>query len=122
MNSADEIGGFVSWNTYKYNKYPRNYENWFKGGITTNPITWDNTKETKKDSHKGILFRDLKVFPKNIDIKLIDGIVWSSVPNVPGKFFLKMIKSYHFADINLFWVDIKDNAKLRVDKWFMKNN
>ena len=122
MNSPDEIGGFVSWNTYKYNKYPRNYENWFKGGITTNPITWDNTKETKKDSHKGILFRDLKVFPKNIDIKLIDGIVWSSVPNVPGKFFLKMIKSYHFADINLFWVDIKDNAKLRVDKWFLKNN
>ena len=22
MNSPDEIGGFVSWNTFKYNKYP----------------------------------------------------------------------------------------------------
>ena len=124
MNSANETGGFVTWNTFKYNKYPRkdNYENWFKGGVTTNPITWDDSKETKKDLHKGLLYRDLKIFSQNIDIKLIDGIVWSTVPNVPGKILLQTIRSYHFADINLFWVDIRENAKLRVDQWFKKNN
>jgi hypothetical protein len=124
MNSANETGGFVTWNTFKYNKYPRkdNYENWFKGGVTTNPITWDDSKETKKDLHKGLLYRDLKIFSQNIDIKLIDGIVWSTVPNVPGKILLQTVRSYHFADINLFWVDIRENAKLRVDQWFMKNN
>ncbi|MDC3297560.1 DUF3089 domain-containing protein, partial [Flavobacteriaceae bacterium] len=124
MNSANETGGFVTWNTFKFNKYPRkdNYENWFKGGVTSNPITWDDSKETKKDLHKGLLYRDLKIFSQNIDIKLIDGIVWSTVPNVPGKILLKTVRSYHFADINLFWVDIKENAKLRVDQWFKKNN
>ena len=124
MNSANETGGFVTWNTFKFNKYPRkdNYENWFKGGVTTNPITWDDSKETKKDLHKGLLYRDLKIFSQNIDIKLIDGIVWSTVPNVPGKILLQTVRSYHFADINLFWVDIKENAKLRVDQWFKKNN
>ena len=124
MNSANETGGFVTWNTFKFNKYPRkdNYENWFKGGVTTNPITWDDSKETKKDLHKGLLYRDLKIFSKNIDIKLIDGIVWSTVPNVPGKILLQTVRSYHFADINLFWVDIRENAKLRVDQWFKKNN
>ena len=124
MNSANETGGFVTWNTFKYNKYPRkdNYENWFKGGVTTNPITWDDSKETKKDLHKGLLYRDLKIFSQNINIKLIDGIVWSTVPNVPGKILLQTIRSYHFADINLFWVDIRENAKLRVDQWFKKNN
>jgi len=124
MNSPDETGGFVTWNTFKFNKYPRkdNYENWFKGGVTTNPITWDDSKETKKDLHKGLLYRDLKIFSQNIDIKLIDGIVWSTVPNVPGKILLQTIRSYHFADINLFWVDIRENAKLRVDQWFKKNN
>ena len=124
MNSANETGGFVTWNTFKFNKYPRkdNYENWFKGGVTTNPITWDDSKETKKDLHKGLLYRDLKIFSQNIDIKLIDGIVWSSIPNVPGKILLQTVRSYHFADINLFWVDIRENAKLRVDQWFMKNN
>ena len=124
MNSANETGGFVTWNTFKFNKYPRkdNYENWFKGGVTTNPITWDDSKETKKDLHKGLLYRDLKIFSQNIDIKLIDGIVWSTVPNVPGKILLQTVRSYHFADINLFWVDIRENAKLRVDHWFKKNN
>ena len=123
MNSPDETGGFVTWNTFKFNKYPRkdNYENWFKGGVTTNPITWDDSKETKKDLHKGLLYRDLKIFSQNIDIKLIDGIVWSSIPNVPGKILLQTVRSYHFADINLFWVDIRENAKLRVEKWFQKN-
>ena len=124
MNSANETGGFVTWNTFKFNKYPRkdNYENWFKGGVTTNPITWDDSKETKKDLHKGLLYRDLKIFSQNIDIKLIDGIVWSTVPNVPGKILLQTVRSYHFADINLFWVDIRENAKLRVNQWFKKNN
>ncbi|MBT7740132.1 MAG: DUF3089 domain-containing protein, partial [Cryomorphaceae bacterium] len=124
MNSPDETGGFVTWNTFKFNKYPRkdNYENWFKGGVTTNPITWDDSKETKKDLHKGLLYRDLKIFSQNINIKLIDGIVWSSIPNVPGKILLQTVRSYHFADINLFWVDIRENAKLRVDQWFKKNN
>ena len=124
MNSPDETGGFVTWNTFKFNKYPRkdNYENWFKGGVTTNPITWDDSKETKKDLHKGLLYRDLKIFSQNIDIKLIDGIVWSSIPNVPGKILLQTVRSYHFADINLFWLDIRENAKLRVDQWFKKNN
>ncbi len=124
MNSPDETGGFVTWNTFKFNKYPRkdNYENWFKGGVTTNPITWDDSKETKKDLHKGLLFRDLKIFSQNIDIKLIDGIVWSSLPDVPGKILLKTVRSYHFADINLFWVDIRENAQLRVKNWFKKNN
>ena len=124
MNSANETGGFVTWNTFKFNKYPRkdNYENWFKGGVTTNPITWDDSKETKKDLHKGLLYRDLKIFSQNIDIKLIDGIVWSTVPNVPGKILLQTVRSYHFADINLFWVDIRENAKLRVEQWFKKNN
>lgn len=124
MTAADEIGGFVSWNTYKMNKYPRknNYEEWFRGGVTSNPITWDESTETANNLHKGILYRNLKIFPKNINIKIVDGMVWSSVPNVPGKFLLSTIRDYHFADINLFWVDIRDNAKLRVKQWFLKNN
>ena len=122
MNNPRETGGFVSWNTFKFNKYPNkdNYENWFKGGVTTNPISWDDKKVTTKEFHKGLLYRNFKIFRNNIDIKLIDGIVWSTVPNVPGKFFLKRVRSYHFADINLFWVDIQENAKLRVEEWFKK--
>ena len=98
------------------------YEEYFRGGVTSNPITWDKSTETDKSLHKGLLYRNLKIFPKSLSIKVIDGMVWSTVPNLPGKLFFSAIKDYHFADINLFWVDIQKNAKLRVKQWFLKNN
>ena len=106
------------------NKYPRknSYEDWVRGGVTSNPILWDKSKETTKKFHKGLMYSDLKIYKNNIDIKLTDGIVWSTVPNVPGRLLLRTIRDYHFADINLFWMDISKNAKQRVDQWFLKNN
>ncbi|GIS00934.1 MAG: hypothetical protein CM15mP102_17540 [Flavobacteriales bacterium] len=122
MSSPNEIGGFVAWNTYKINKYPRKntYEEYFRGGVTSNPITWDKSTETDKSLHKGLLYSNLKIFPRSLSIKVIDGMIWSTVPNLPGKLFFSTIKDYHFADINLFWVDIQKNAKLRVKEWFKK--
>jgi hypothetical protein len=48
-------------------------------------------------------------------------MLWSSVPKIPKRFFLSFIKNYHFADINLFWADIQNNAILRVKSWTEKN-
>ncbi len=31
LTSAEATGGFVSWNSYKMNKIPKNFESWFKG-------------------------------------------------------------------------------------------
>ena len=50
---------------------------------------YDKSKETTKKFHKGLMYSDLKIYKNNIDIKLIDGIVWSTVPNVPGRLFIK---------------------------------
>ena len=35
--------------------------------------------------------------------------------------FIIFIKNYHFADINLFWKDIQENALIRTDNWFKIN-
>lgn len=141
MTSPDEVGGFVSWNTYKYNTYPKkdNYERWFKNAVVTNPITWNETVESRESDHKGMLFApgslykylglsfffsrsdELKVYSKKIKVKVIDGLLWSTPPDIPGKIFLSMVKNYHFADINLFWKDISDNSKIRVNKWLQMN-
>ena len=66
MSSPDEIGGFVAWNTYKINKYPRKntYEEYFRGGVTSNPITWDKSTETDKSLHKGLTLQKLENFSK----------------------------------------------------------
>lgn len=120
MTKPDQIGGFVSWNSYKRKNYPKTYDQWYKGGITTNPITWDESITTSRTKHLGTLNSDEKIYKNAIDIKIIDGLIWSSVPRIPKRFLLSFIKSYHFADVNLFWKDIEVNSLLRAEKWKQK--
>ncbi|MDA0936988.1 MAG: DUF3089 domain-containing protein [Bacteroidetes bacterium] len=121
LNAADKVGGFVSWNSYKMNKLPKKYIEWYKGGVTTNPISWDSKVTSELADHKGMLNTDLKVYPKTLEVKVYDGILWSSIPKIPGRFLLSFIKNYHFADINLYWQDIQENAALRSRVWYQKN-
>lgn len=120
MTKANDTGGYVVWNSYKKNKYPKKYETWFEGGITSNPITWNTEKETQKSQHQGLLYNDNKIYPQSIEIELTDGLVWVSLPKVKKRIYMFFIKDYHFADINLFWKDIQLNAQQRVDAYFNK--
>ncbi len=121
MNRPNAIGGFVAWNTFKKKNYPKTYEKWYKGGVTTNPITWDDRIETKLEEHLGTLNSDGKIYDSAVAVKVIDGLLWSTVPRIPKRFLLSFIKSYHFADVNLFWKDIEKNAQLRADQWTKLN-
>ena len=64
---------------------------------------------------------ELKVYPGKTKVKVIDGLIWATPPDIPGKLFLGIVKDYHFADINLFWKDISENSKIRVNKWLKMN-
>ena len=121
MDSPLATGGYVSWNTYKRNNYPSSYEKWYKGATTTNPVTWDNKIETTFDQHLGVLNADGKIYPNALRLEVVDGLIWSSVPKIPKRFFLSFVKNYHFADINLFWKNIEQNAVRRVNAWYQKN-
>ena len=117
MTRSDEFGGFVSWNSFKMGKFPQNYAERFAGGVTTNPIKWDKSKNSLKSEHKGLLSKDLNIYPQSLTVKVKDGLLWTSIPDIPGKLFLSFIKNYHFADINLFWKDIQLNAIQRLEAW-----
>ena len=117
LQNRDEIGGYVSWNTYRKGSYPKKYEEWFKGGSTSNPITWDNEVKTEYEQHKGLLYTDDKVYPNSVKIILKDGLIWSYLPRIPKRLFLIIKKNYHAADINLFWKDIEINAVNRLKNW-----
>ena len=121
MDDPMATGGYVSWNTYKKNNYPPTYEQWYKGATTTNPISWDTAKNTTFDQHLGVLNGDGDIYPNALEVQVIDGLIWSSVPKIPKRFFLSFVKNYHFADINLFWKDIEKNAMDRVNAWQKKN-
>mgnify|MGYP001168970242 FL=1 len=122
LQLPEQTGGFVSWNTFKKNKFPKRYKDWFQGGIVTNPISWNTEKKSQESQHLGVLYSDKKIYPKSLSVEIIDGMIWSTLPKVPKRFLLSFIKNYHFADINLFWADIQKNAVNRSEAWFQQNN
>jgi hypothetical protein len=48
-------------------------------------------------------------------------MLWSTLPKIKKRLLLSFVKNYHFADINLFWKDIQQNAVVRTDNWFKLN-
>jgi hypothetical protein len=120
MVKPDQTGGFISWNTYRKNKFPKKYDLWYKNKVTTNPISWDNSKSTSRKDHKGFLFSNGKIYNEALKIDIINGLVWTSLPRFPYRLFLIFKKNYHIGDINLFWKDIQNNAQLRVRSWIEK--
>ena len=125
LNGPNQINGFVNWNTFRMNKKPKKgkhpaYFSWKKNQYVINPITWNTDTITSYDQHKGMLYIDNKIYSKNVRIKVYDGIVWSTIPKKASKnIFFRLINNYHFADINLFWKDISENASNRV-KYFIQ--
>jgi len=122
MTKPNETGGFVSWNTYKKNKLPKKYDSWFKNKATSNPITWDKRINTEREDHKGFLYSNGIIYNKALKIEVKNGIVWTTLPRFPHRLFAIFKKSYHVGDVNLFWVDIKKNAELRVEAWLESQN
>ena len=120
MSNPTETKGFVAWNTFKKNHYPKK-KDFYIGSVTTNPITWNGDKTTELDQHKGFLYSNKKIYKKALKIEVTDGIIWSTNPKFPMRFFMSFIKNYHVGDINLFWQDIRENAELRTTTW-LKNN
>jgi len=120
MIKPNQTGGFVSWNTRKKNSYPKKRDV-YKGSVTTNPITWDDSMTTELEQHKGFLYSSGKMYSKAVKIQITDGMVWSTNPKFPLRLFMSFMKNYHVADINLFWEDIKENSELRTKTW-LKNN
>jgi hypothetical protein len=121
MKNPNEVGGLVGWNTFKKGAYPKK-KDFFKGSVTTNPITWNGERNTVLEQHKGFLYTNKKLYKKALKIEVTDGLVWSSTPKFPKRFFMSFIQNYHVGDINLFWQDIRENAVLRTKTWQEKTN
>ena len=116
LTSADDIGGYVSWNSYKLGKLPK-YADWYKGAVTTNPVTWNGSTTSKFSDHKGLRYYNQQLIPSCLTVEVTDGLLWVSLPKVPKRFWVSFIKDYHRFDVSFFWEDINQNAQQRVNSF-----
>jgi len=116
-----QTGCFCTWNAYARNHYPKGWEFDLKYSIATNPINWkiDETYADYSDNKGGVLSK-FNIKENLSDAQVKDGMVWIGNPKVFGSFLLRT-KRWHYAEYNLFYLNIRENAQLRV-KSFLENN
>lgn len=116
--SAEETGGFVSWNTFARGYVPAYYADGLSSAVCTNPLSWKLNEEfVSKKENKGGVGLKFTFIKEAADAQVHQGILWINKPYVRGRAFLNT-KIWHRADINLFWMNIRENVALRVEKYF----
>lgn len=107
-----DTGCYVSWRTFRRGtkKEPE------PAVIVTNPLLWDTTKAfAPRTLNEGAVLRPFeKVRPNNVSAEVRGPVLWSSKPQFPGS-FLMLRRNYHVGDLNLFYVNIRNNAVQRVE-------
>ncbi|MEY3235988.1 MAG: hypothetical protein RI883_89 [Bacteroidota bacterium] len=119
MVHPDDIGGFVSWNTFKKKLDAKNYS-WCKGKVAINPVTWDTTLVAPRELHKGFLFSNGKMYEHSFTTNRENGVIWITTPHFPYRYMSFTMNHYHVGDVNLFWEDIRQNSILRTEVFLKK--
>lgn len=115
--NSTETGCFVSWRTYKTGFTDTLFvkKEAFKA-VVVNPLTWSNSPAPAPRSlNKGAVLKKFnKVKPGNVRTRINGNVLWSSKPRFFGNIFLRS-NNYHIADMNLFYKDIRENVRERLE-------
>ncbi len=115
--SADQTGGWVTWNTVGRNYIPFNYETYYKGSVCINPLLWNSSDSySSNDLNKGGVAFKFTFTPKLVDAQIQQNMLWVNRPHIKGSWLVKN-KSWHRADYNFFYMNIRENVALRVEKF-----
>ena len=116
--SKNEIECWISWNTFKKGFKPANYDKWYQNAASVNPLTWrTDEKEAPRGINKGGIARNFKkIRPEFTNAMNYKGLLWIDKPHFFGNFLINW-DSYHIADYNLFYVNIRENVKDRVESY-----
>ena len=118
--SGDETGCFVSWNTYGRDYYPKSHKFGLNTAVSINPLTWSSDSTYAPATlNKGGVGPKFTMYPNMVDAQNHQGMVWVNRPNIMGSSFIKN-QSWHIADINFFYVNIRENLAQRIET-YLKN-
>ncbi len=121
---SSDLGCFVSWRTYEKGYIEPNFIAKEKfTSVVTNPLLWNTSTDYAPASlNKGGILRDFTTIKEGlVDAQVHGNILWTSKPRFFGNILLTM-KNYHIADINFFYVNIRENVTTRVRQYQHKNS
>ena len=114
-----QTGCACGWRTFRKG-YKAPYVNAEKEfSLVTNPITWKTDSEYahKKLNRGSVLFKFNKIYKRTTDAQIYEGVIWVKRPKFPWS-FLYSTKNYHVGDINLYYMNIRQNIDQRIKSYF----
>ncbi len=119
-NAPDETDCYCTWRTWE-----REFglKHAFERDIVcTNPLLWttEEGKYAPKSANKGGVVRPFcAVRPQIVDAEVYRGVLLCSRPKFPGSFFFRT-KNYHIGDLNLYYMNVRENAEARVKAYLKR--
>lgn len=109
-----QTGCFCSWRTFKSGYRPAYLEKEQPGVQVTNPISWTTTGEDiSRQYNKGAVIRFNKLYKASTGARISAGLLYTKRPRFPWSFLYRS-KNYHVGDINLYYLNIRENIKTRI--------
>lgn len=110
-----QTGCLIGWRSYRAGYEPEFVENEKGRPMVTNPLSWtiDETPASRQQNTGSILRNFNKLVVSVADATVHNRVLWISELRFPGSLFVKM-KNLHIGDINLFYVNIRENLQTRV--------
>lgn len=141
--SPTQTGCLIAWDTIRegawvpslgFHRYPTGWEfDNDKPIYCVNPLTWSSTEErAPATANGGALLASMVPFRVNPDACVLKGLLhqhtWAEchggrvwVADQKGTAFYDRFGVYHLFDYSLFWVNIRENARLRAETYLREH-
>jgi hypothetical protein len=123
-NTPDATGCFVGWRSYVKGEISNAVKMENGNSVCVNPLNWTTSTEWLPESkNDGSLYSFKMIIPNAVSagIEPSSKILWVTLPKELSV-KMKKLKNLHVYDYNLFWMNIRENVKQRIDAYFNKKS
>lgn len=115
-----QIGCYITWNTLLWGANSVAQQKIYDSVPCVNPLTWKNNSEHAADSLNkgGVTFKRFEVIANACDAQVQGNVLWIHKPK--HKHFFRLGKSYHLFDVNLFYMNLRENVGVRIEEYLKK--
>ena len=116
-----QTGCFNSWRTLNRGFVPWYLRDENGNAHVTNPLTWTtNGDYAPRSMNKGSILKNFnRIYPHTTDAWIENGFLYARHPKFPWS-FLFLRRNYHIGDINLFYVNIREDVRRRIGYFWKK--
>jgi hypothetical protein len=120
--NENETGCYVGWRTFRKGYVPEYIQREKEANVVVNPLSWttDTIRKPRSMNEAAILFRFNKPYTKTNGAQISRNVLWIEKPRFPFS-FIDRRKNYHAGDINLFYMNIRNNVATRIAEFVAKN-